>query len=83
MYAGCVSGAIQKKAYLALIEKNGFKNIRLQKEKQIIVPDDILCNYLSQDEMASFKNSDIGIYSITVYAEKPVEKTCCDSTCCN
>src|SRR5687767_671231 len=27
MYAGCVSGAIQKQVYLELIEQNGFKNI--------------------------------------------------------
>jgi arsenite methyltransferase len=33
MYAGCVSGAIQKEAYLELIDVNGFKNVTLQKEK--------------------------------------------------
>src|SRR5882757_7611876 len=27
MYAGCVSGAIQKQAYMELIEINGFKNV--------------------------------------------------------
>jgi arsenite methyltransferase len=32
MYAGCVSGAIQKKVYLELIESNGFKNITIQKK---------------------------------------------------
>ena len=42
MYAGCVAGAIQKQAYLELIDLNGFKNVRIQKEKPIIVPDDIL-----------------------------------------
>ncbi|PKP21900.1 MAG: arsenite S-adenosylmethyltransferase, partial [Bacteroidetes bacterium HGW-Bacteroidetes-20] len=35
MYAGCVSGAIQKDAYLKLIEDKGFVIIKLQKEKQI------------------------------------------------
>src|SRR6186997_739723 len=30
MYAGCVSGAIQKQDYLEFIEKNGFKNITIQ-----------------------------------------------------
>ncbi|MGN6604760.1 MAG: arsenite methyltransferase [Ginsengibacter sp.] len=80
MYAGCVSGAIQKQTYLELIESNGFTNIMIQKEKTIIVPDDILSNYLSADEIASFKNSGAGIFSITVYAEKD----CCDpkSGCC-
>jgi arsenite methyltransferase len=80
MYAGCVSGAVQKQVYLELIENNGFKNITLQKEKQINIPDDILSNYLTIEELTSFKQSGMGIYSITVYAEKPA--SCCDSNCC-
>jgi len=84
MYAGCVSGAIQKQTYLELIETNGFTNITIQKEKAIIIPDDILQNYLSADEINSFKNSGTGIFSITVYAEKPLEKeACCAPGCCN
>ncbi|HEX4875149.1 MAG TPA: arsenite methyltransferase [Chitinophagaceae bacterium] len=71
MYAGCVAGAIQKQAYLELIELNGFKNITLQKEKPIVIPDDILKNYLNEEELNKFKNGTTGIFSITVYAEKP------------
>lgn len=71
MYAGCVAGAIQKKEYLDLITKAGFKAVIIQKKKQIIVPDDILKDYLSEDEIRNFKSSSTGIYSITVYAEKP------------
>jgi ubiquinone/menaquinone biosynthesis C-methylase UbiE len=80
MYAGCVSGAIQKQAYLELIKNNGFTNIMIQKEKAIIIPDDILQNYLSENEIAAFKNSGTGIFSITVYAEK---ESCCAPGCCN
>lgn len=82
MYAGCVSGAIQKEEYLAIIEKAGFVNITIQKEKTIVVPDDILLKYINTDELSIFKNSNTGIYSITVYAEKPA-KTCCGPDCCN
>jgi len=71
MYAGCVSGAIQKDVYLELINANGFTNAVVQKEKSINIPDNILKNYLSEKEMADFKNSNAGIFSITVYAEKP------------
>src|SRR3954453_15558421 len=53
MYAGCVAGAIQKQAYLELIEANGFKNITIRKDKVIIVPDDILSQYLSEEQIAS------------------------------
>jgi ubiquinone/menaquinone biosynthesis C-methylase UbiE len=70
MYAGCVAGAIQKTEYLKLIQDAGFRNIILQKEKPIVVPDDILTNYLSTAEMKQFKNQEGGIFSITVYAEK-------------
>ena len=82
MYAGCVAGAIQKQAYLELIDLNGFKNVRIQKEKPIIVPDDILSNYLSPEEMQEFKNSGTGIYSVTVFAEKAKE-ACCAPGCCS
>jgi ubiquinone/menaquinone biosynthesis C-methylase UbiE len=85
MYAGCVSGAIQKQVYLELIETNGFTNITIQKEKAIIIPDDILRNYFSEDEIRSFKNSGTGIFSITVFAEKPLsaKDACCEPGCCN
>jgi ubiquinone/menaquinone biosynthesis C-methylase UbiE len=84
MYAGCVSGAIQKLLYMKLIENNGFTNVMIQKEKAIIIPGDILSNYLSAEEITSFKNSGTGIFSITVYAEKPSEMQCgCAPGCCN
>jgi arsenite methyltransferase len=82
MYAGCVSGAIQKEAYMELIEINRFKNITVQKEKPIIIPDDILRNYLSEDEVSLFKNSGTGIYSVTVFAEK-AKDACCEPGCCS
>jgi ubiquinone/menaquinone biosynthesis C-methylase UbiE len=85
MYAGCVAGAIQKQVYLELIEANGFKNITIQKDKAIIIPDDILSQYLSAEQIAAFKHSGTGIRSITVYAEKPAKevKACCGTDCCN
>ncbi len=80
MYAGCVAGAIQKDAYLDMIKANGFENIAVQKEKPIIIPDDILRKYLNEDELESFKTGSTGIFSITVYAEK--SKSCCGTDCC-
>jgi SAM-dependent methyltransferase len=82
MYAGCVAGAIQKETYLELIQTNGFSNITLQKEKPIHIPDDILKNYLNEKELTNFKTGNTGIFSITVYADKP--KSCgCATDCCN
>jgi SAM-dependent methyltransferase len=70
MYAGCVSGAIQREDYLDIVEKTGFKNIQIRKEKEIILPDEILKIYLSEKGIEEFKKSDTGIYSVTVFAEK-------------
>ena len=82
MYAGCVASAIQMEDYLKIIENSGFKNMTLQKKKPIIVPDDILKNYLNEEEIQQYKDSTTRIYSITVYAEKVVG--CCtpNSGCC-
>lgn len=71
MYAGCVSGAIGKEEYLNLIRQAGFEEITIQKEKSIFIPDDILGNYLTAAEISAFRNSDTGIWSITVFARKP------------
>ncbi len=81
MYAGCVSGAIQKNKYLELITLNGFSNMCIQKEKPIHIPDDILKNYLNGEQINQFKIGDTGIFSITVYAEK--SNTCCSTDCCS
>lgn len=81
LYAGCVSGAIQKEKYLKYIENAGFKNITLQKEKAIFIPDDILSRYLTQEEIEIYRQHANAIESITVYAEK--QAACCAPGCCN
>jgi len=75
MYAGCVSGAIQKSDYLGLIEKTGFVNITLQKDREIVLPDSILAEYISVEEIEAYRKGNLGIYSITVYADKPSPAT--------
>lgn len=83
LYAGCVSGAIQQQDYLRLVAEAGFTDIRLQKRKEINLPDPLLLNYLSPDALQQYKGSpERGIFSITVYAEKPgtqQPKACCDA----
>lgn len=81
LYAGCVSGALQKSDYLDIIEKAGFKNIKIQKEKAITVPDEILLNYLTSDQLKSFRESGTGIFSVTVYADKGEESSACGCGC--
>lgn len=69
MYAGCVSGAIQEAEYLDLVKKAGFKNLEVQKKRGITLPHELLAKYLTEAEIQYF-NQEIGIFSITVYAEK-------------
>lgn len=80
LYAGCVSGAIQRSEYLGMIHEQGFENIKIQKEKVITLPDEILNEHLSQVELKNYRNGHVGIFSITVYAEKP--ENCCKPGCC-
>lgn len=85
-YAGCVSGAIQKTEYLDIIKEAGFNNIKLQKEKAILIPDEVLENYLTPEEINEYKKGTTKITSITVFAEKPSkdDRNCCEpgNSCC-
>lgn len=93
MYAGCVAGAIQKSEYLEFIREAGFEQITIQKEKAIHIPDDILKKYLNSEQIEAIRSGKPGIFSVTVYAEKPgvkpeksseSEAACCapGSGCC-
>lgn len=76
MYAGCVSGAIRKETYIKLLEDAGFINIRIEKERAIVIPEEILLSYCSKEELEKFRDKGNGIFSITVYGEKH-KSACC------
>lgn len=85
LYSGCVAGASEKGEYLGSIKSAGFKNIQIKKERKIDLPDDLLSKYLNPRELADFKQSGSGIYSVTIYADKLDEGSCCETTdsgCC-
>ena len=84
MYAGCVSGAIQKADYLQQLADVGFVDLIIQKEKNINLPDDILSEYLSADEIVIFKSGTDAILSITLYGKKPEQSSCScgNGSCC-
>ncbi len=70
MYAGCVAGAIQHDEYLRIIKDTGFKNVEIKKTKVIDLPDEILKDYLPEAELKQYRESKVGIFSITVTASK-------------
>jgi arsenite methyltransferase len=80
MYVGCVAGAVDKDEYLSMIRKAGFTDIRVVKEKPIIIPDEILSGYLNPVELAQFNSPGRQILSITVYGKK---ENCCGPDCCS
>jgi len=85
LYSGCVAGASEKSQYLGIIKSAGFKNIQIKEERKIEVSDDLLLKYISSEELEDYKLSGSGVYSITVYADKLEEGSCCEITesgCC-
>ncbi len=70
MYAGCVSGAVDIDEYLEIINKQGFRNVTVHKQKEIAIPNEVLEKYLSKEEILNFKNGETGIFSITVSGKK-------------
>lgn len=70
LYAGCVSGAIDKDEYLKKVLNAGFTEYSIHKEKAVEIPNSIMLNYMSMEELRAFKRSKTGIYSITVSAKK-------------
>ena len=70
MYAGCVAGAWQKDDYIGSMVELGFNDIEIKRTKTIELPQNLLEQYLSTDEIEAFKESKTGIFSITVVGYK-------------
>ena len=71
LYSQCVSGALLKEEYLAIINETGFKNVRVAIEKPKPVPEDLLQQSLTVEELQALDRRKPLALSITVYAEKP------------
>ncbi|MDF1572662.1 MAG: arsenite methyltransferase [Bacteroidales bacterium] len=71
MYAGCISGAIQKEEYLDIITRLGFVDVNVHIEKPIMLPDDLLQQYIGPENISAYHSGSFGIISITVNASKP------------
>jgi arsenite methyltransferase len=76
MYAGCVAGAIQLEEYVQIMKDAGLKNIQINKEKAIEVPDEVMLNFLDSEQLAAFRKTGTDILSITIYGEKPSNEGC-------
>ena len=70
LYAGCVAGALKQEEYLGIIEQSGFKNVEVKETRLTPLPDYLLKEYLSDDEINNYRNSGSGIFSVTVVGYK-------------
>ena len=70
MYAGCIASAIQKEDYLMEIEKANFRDMRVERTKTVIIPEEVLHEHLDENTIQKYKSGNVGIYSITVTGQK-------------
>ena len=70
LYAGCIAGALQEEEYLGIIEKTGFSKIEIKTRKAIKIPDEVMEAYLKEEQISAYKESNVGIFSITVVGYK-------------
>lgn len=70
LYAGCISGAMVKEDYLKTIQKAGFRDIEVKKEKALYLPDSFLLQYLSEKELIEYRATGVQVLSITVNGQK-------------
>jgi arsenite methyltransferase len=69
-YVGCVAGAMGKDEYLSVIKQSGFTNVVIAKEKPLPIPDELIRQALSAEELDSLNGVNYQLMSITVYGEK-------------
>jgi ubiquinone/menaquinone biosynthesis C-methylase UbiE len=81
LYAGCVAGALQKEEYLQIISETGFENVKITSEKKITLPLESVKEILDEENLQAFLGSGVGIFSLSVYAEKTASN-CCMPGCC-
>lgn len=70
LYAGCVSGALDKSEYISIIKSAGFTNISVKNERGVLLSDELLLKYLDKNEIESFRSSGAGVLSITLTGVK-------------
>ena len=71
LYAGCVAGALKIEEYLKIIRDTGFTAVQVLDDRKTPIPVELLSGNEDSKEIRDFQSGKYGMYSITVYAEKP------------
>jgi hypothetical protein len=59
---------------LKVIKDSGFENIEVLKQHEIVLPDELLLQFISKDELQTYRSSQSAIISITINGTKPLKK---------
>jgi ubiquinone/menaquinone biosynthesis C-methylase UbiE len=70
LYAGCVSGALQKEDYLRIVRDAGFEDAEVKDEQVNDLPDEYFMQYVSRETLQQYRATGAGIFSITVVGTK-------------
>ena len=70
LYAGCVSGALQKEDYLQIVKDAGFKEVEVKDERINDLPDEYFTQYVTPETLHHYRDSGAGIFSITVVGSR-------------
>jgi arsenite methyltransferase len=73
LYVGCVAGAESEARYLAIIRDAGFRDVCIAKSRRIDLPDAELARHLAPAEIASAREADLHVRSVTVAGVKPAD----------
>jgi arsenite methyltransferase len=71
MYAGCVAGALKIEEYLGIIHNAGFISVQVLEDRKKPLPGELISGFGDQQDIHDFQSGEKGLYSITVYGEKP------------
>ena len=72
LFAGCVSGALDRDAYVGLLREAGFDDVRVVEEKVVDVPDDVLEGIVDMEDVRTYRESGGALLSATVVGRKPL-----------
>ncbi len=70
LYAGCVAGAIPEEEYVDLLRAAGYEGVEVARAKEIDVPDDVLLEAASPEDVAAFRAHGGALLSVTVKGRK-------------